>query len=319
MNSLSEAIEYLINNYEKLPVSSIECRKVVNLFWTATKYLKGSTSNQIPHETVYTLRKVLEDWIHDDFLITTALLDEPNYHFLGVNPGHIIKELVGRKAAIKEIDIEIIQIALPSIYRHRPLNNVALYHELGHFVDQYYGIINLFILSELKAGHLVDETEKNHLKEYFADLFAASYTGDAIKCFLSSFAEGHQASPTHPATDERSKVVENFLNGKQVDLVDAFNAILGAIKLPLLEKRYELPDISKSFGDIKPYAIASKEELHGINMSGRNYLKEALKKGADPWKSTSESKVSQIINDLVEKSIRNRMLKEKWENATTTS
>ncbi len=319
LSKLNETIEYLIGHYDKLPITANDFRSVVNLFWTATKYLKGSTSNQIPHETVYALRRVLEEWMGGSFLITTALLDEPNYHFLGVNPGHIIKDLISRAPAIKEIDIEVIQIALPRLYRHRPLNNVALYHELGHFVDSYFGIIKYYILQRKLAGQNLDEREINHLKELFADLFAASYTGDAIKCFLLSFAEGNPASLTHPATSNRVKYIDDFLSGKNVKLVDDFNRILDLRKLPLLEIKYTEPDIEEAFNDIKPYAIANNKELHGMNMIGRAFLKKAMQQTAEPWKSMPENKVSQIINDLVEKSVRNKMLKEKWGNASTTS
>lgn len=319
LTSLSSAIEYLINNHDKLPVTSQECREITNLFWSATKYLKGSTSNQIPYETVYTLRRALADWVKERCLITTALLEEPSYHFLGVNAGHAIKFLAGRKVPTKDIDVEIIQIALPRVYRHRPLNNVALYHELGHFIDHYHKIVSYLNLSHTHAGRPMTEQEQYHYKEHFADLFAACYVGDSISDFLSSFADGHGASRTHPATIDRIALINDFLSGNPNALVDEYNSVLRTLKLPFLGCRYLVPDIIPSFSDIRPYNIASDPELHGIHVAGCRLLKDAMKMDGSPWDSIQEEKVTAVINDLVEKSIRNKMLKEKWAYAVASS
>ncbi len=60
---------------------------------------------------------------------------------------------------------------------------------------------------------------------------------------------------------------------------------------------------------------ANDEELHGLLDSGWNYLCKAYEQKNDPWSAVSKQEIMRIINDLIEKSIRNRMIKLKWSDA----
>lgn len=309
LDNLIQAVKHVISEYETLPpdVSST----VTQSIWIATKYLHGGTSKSVPYETVYALRLALEDWVTQPCAITTALRDDLDYHFWGVDPGQVIEKFIPRV----KFNSELIQIALPKLYRHYPLYNVALYHELGHFVDTKCGIVSFSLLLKPVAKIQDPKVVEAHRKEHFADLFAASYTGSANSLFLNAVAPGVPASVTHPATMARVQVVDDFLSGKSNSIVDFYQDVLSKRGLPNLEKRYTTPDLTGTFDSIRTYQIPDDKELHGIIDAGWNFLFGAYKQNREPWDVINKEEIMRIVNDLIEKSIRNRMVRVKWDAA----
>ncbi len=312
LSSLIQAIELVIDDYEKLP--SAVTHEISNTIWTAAKYLKGGSSKTIPYESVYALKIALKDWVSGECAITTALLDDLNYHFNQVAPGDVIEKFIPSVS----FETKLIQIALPKLYRHRPIYNVALYHELGHFVDRQFGITKLTMLAHPLKPEASEEDHRiyeSHLGEYFADLFAASYTGTSIASFLNLIVPNQAASFTHPATNDRTSVVNDFLSKKSQLVVDMFQSTLANRGLPSLEIRYVAPDIKESFNNIRTYQIANTAELHGIIESGWTMWLEEREK--EPWVNLEDREFARILNDLIEKSIRNKMISTKWNDANS--
>jgi hypothetical protein len=155
-----------------------------------------------------------------------------------------------------------------------------------------------------------------HLREYFADLFAACYCGSAIKRFLEGFAPSSGPSFTHPATYDRIQVVQAVLTGTQHAMIDAFNLALKARAQPLLKPRFIRPALDACFDAIRPAALSSDAEVHGILDAAWEYLDRAAERSTEPWKSLDDLEIERVINDLVEKSIRNRMILEQWNRET---
>ncbi len=290
--------------------------------WTASKFLSGSTSKKIPYEIVHCLNMTLKSWTQKNALITTALIQDKNFYFQGVSSDFytLAKALCG-----VEFKNELVQIALPQIYQHRPLLNVALYHELGHFLDIAHGVINyslLLIPSEQLSLPGIDfsawspeqqnEIAINHRCEYFADIFAASYLGKAYKDFLLAFAKDASISWTHPATDDRLALIDVFLEGKQNNIIDLFQKSLTNLGLRKLEIAFSVPDISEAFDNVRPYAIKDEKELHGIFEAGTTYLQQMLETPKCSWIEAGESTTERVISNLVEKSIRNSMIIDRW-------
>ncbi|MES9928562.1 MAG: hypothetical protein ABW158_10650 [Candidatus Thiodiazotropha sp. 6PDIVS] len=311
LDNLILAVRRVLEEFDKLPPDVTE--SVARLIWLATKYLHGGTSKSVPYETVYALKLALEDWVSHPCAITTALLDDLDYHFWGVDPGQILEEFVPGL----DFKTELIQIALPKLYRHYPLYNVALYHELGHYVDKKCGVTSLSLLTHPPVSGQDEDAVESHRKEYFADLFAASYTGKSIGLFLDAIAHDAEDSSSHPATSKRISVVNDYLEGKQSDLLDMYQSVLDKRGLPKLQKMFVCPDIEDSFNSIRTYSIKNNEELHGIIEAGWVLLYGAYKQNMKPWKDIDKNEIMRILNDLIEKSIRNRMIKMKWENAIT--
>lgn len=323
LSQLREAVKRLLEQYESIPQPLTNA--ITNQVWSATKFLAGSTSKRIPYEIAYGLRLVLKDWEKEEAVVTTAITQDlrHSFYFEGVS-----KEFYMLVEAFLDVkfDAQLVQIALPQIYRHRPLYNVALYHELGHFLDVHHGVTKLTLViappdklalpgvdSSQIHGLDLEVRHNNHRMEYFADLFAASYAGRAYGAFLGDFAKDYDTSPTHPSTADRLSNIEDFLSGRSNPIIAVLQAALTSQGLPALEIHYRSPAITSAFDNVRPYPIASDEEVHGIFEAGYQYLQSALKRDAEPWANMSEGTVEAIVNDLVEKSIRNRMIVANWD------
>jgi len=314
IGKLVDLLNHVIKQYESIP-SDISYR-VSRLIWNSNKYISGSTANKIPYEIVHALNEALMDWSSDKHIITTALVDDPDFHFHGTNPGDEISKILSFPFDIK---VNLIQIALPKIYRHRYLNCMALYHELGHYIDSKYRITRSTYLFDDFIGSK-DEwvVDYSHRSEFFADLFAASYVGSALSSFLVKFAGEAGTSDTHPATKDREKVIESFLAGEDSIEIGRISKALKFLKLPELKARFQIPSVDNCFNNIRPCRIESSPELHGIIPAAWQYLENTFKDISTPWDDMEENQISSIVNDLVEKSVRNLIVKNKWEYATSS-
>ncbi len=303
----------LIQEYPSTPTEV--SKNLLESIWTASKYLIGSTTKTIPYELVYALSTALRDWNIGNNIVTTALIDEFNFYFQGIDPN--FKKLVKSYLTI-EISHDLIQIALPKLYIHKPLYSIPLYHELGHFIDNHKRITSYSRLLHPLPGKYHEQVEVAHRQEFFADIFSASYTGLASVIFLNEFAANAVETHSHPSTKQRVEVMTSFLEGKSNGITDIFYNTLTKLGLPPLMRRYEVPKLVECFNNIRPYCIKNKKELHGILEAGWNYL---LTRDSEPDSGfneiSDEFEPAKIINDLIEKSIRNMILQEKWDNGST--
>ena len=297
--------------------------------WRGVHFLAGSAMRLHPFESVYGLRAAARDWIPEDILVITALTQEYNFGFQGV---HRHFKPIARDVLGIEVEADVVQIALPDVYRHKPLFSVALYHELGHFIDRRFQLsanVDLLypdlVLPSLSAPppgwskEVFAVARLRHLHEYFADLFAASYTGAAIKRFLEDFASNAEVSQTHPKTYDRGEVVEALINGKAHRVIDAFREALKARRCPDLTPRYVRPNVDAAFAALRTVPLQSIREVHGVLESGWEYLHRAADRADEVWKHIEDGEAERIVNDLVAKSIRNWMIREQWTHAPADS
>ncbi|MGH2637899.1 MAG: hypothetical protein ACRDF4_01215, partial [Rhabdochlamydiaceae bacterium] len=313
LEQLRETTAKLLSEFDKVPAEI--ARGLTRQIWIASKFLSGSASREIPYEIVYALNMALRDWHPPSsrkLAITTALLDDQQYYFLGISPlfYKVTQDLLGIT-----FQYDLVQIALPRLYKHRPTYNAALYHELGHFVEQYHRITRfsaLLLPAMSPASTEESERAQQHMKEHFADLFAASYVGEAIIRILSEIAPSEGASKTHPAMKTRIEVVTAYLEGKQNNIVDILMSSMKALSLAELNHKFTHPDISNSFGNIRPHRLSSDSEVHGILLSAYKFIDATLKSPPAAWSGIEEGDVVRIVNDLLEKSVRNRMITNGW-------
>ena len=285
--------------------------QLTTLIWRALRYLSGSVSREIPYEVVYGLDLALRDWVPQppNYVITTGFLAEPNYHFAGV-PENFYK-LAETMFGVR-FDHRVVQVALPQLYKHFPLNNSVLYHELGHFVDERFGISKLMLLIQQSTGQAGPISSPPHAAEFFSDLFGACYVGEAITVMIDSLAPDAASSPTHPATSDRKQVVASFLAGTPNDVVTLCNQALAAVQLEPLRRRFSEPQVDAQFDNVRPYVIQSHDEVHGLLLAGQKYLNNRIKNLNGMWAQVKEGDAIRMINDLVEKSLRNWMIRERW-------
>lgn len=310
---LLDAIEHVLKNQTTLSEDIVRAFAYYAL--SANRYLSGSTTKKSPYEVEYCLKAALPKWTQRDFLITTALTDERDFHFRPTDPWGFIK------TALPSFDTQgfdplLVQLGVPRIYSHKPLYCIPLYHELGHFVDIASGVTNLSLL--LQPSNSAPET--NHRLEHFADLFAASYVGRSSIRALETIAPNNPTSGTHPSTGDRVALVEDFLAGKNSGLIVLFQTCLTQLNLPQLSIEFRVPNLKDAFDDVRTYSVADDKELHGIFDAAWSYFEMALNSRSAPWikARTSDDEIEKIINDLTEKSIRNASIKKRWVGGVTS-
>jgi hypothetical protein len=287
----------------------------VGQVWAAYRYLSGTVSRETPYEVVFGLELALRDWVADKpYVITTAFLAELSYHFEGVPPQFY--RLTESELGVA-FENRVVQIALPQLYKHQPLNNAVLYHELGHFVDQQFAISIMMELRHVGAGGSPTPSQVSHCAEYFSDLFAACYVGEAVANMVDAIAPGAPNSYTHPASAERRLVVEKFLAGGVHPVLSLANESLVALGLLPLRTRFVEPDVTLCYDDVRPYRLTVESEVHGVLPAAQKYLLRRIGCLDGAWAGFDEGRAIQVVNDLTEKSIRNWMVREAWRNGSS--
>jgi hypothetical protein len=332
LNQLRSVLDKLLSKLSDTPPTiNFDVGQLIgHHVWELTQFLTGSTTKRIPYEVVFAIEKAAGEWTSRKLLITTAILQEANFYFIG-----------GRKDFFNTVETELgivissqpIQIALPHIYRHKPLFCIPLFHELGHFVDTSNEVVTTSMLTEpedsgpdlpdlptsaeiaKKSGPdrtFFKEVVQQHRREYFADLFCGAYTGKAARGFLEEFCPNNSVSPTHPSSAARYAVIEAFLSATPNPIVDLLQRALAARGLPALTKRCATIHLDATFDEVRPYKLTSNEEVFGLFDAGWSYLKKTWTNPSNLWRNLSEDVVERVANDLTEKSIRNRMIVEGW-------
>lgn len=325
IEKLLDVLEHVQNNigtYNDDVVSSF-----INQLWSCQRYLLGSQSNEIPYEMQFCLSIAIKDWISKECIVTTALLDEKNFHLYSTNIWDFVEKAITGYDPKNYTPI-LIQIVLPRVYKYKPTFCAPLYHELGHFIDFYFKITEVSLLlcpPQIMAGHpqltpqQLYAVHQRHRQEFFADLFASCYCGDTLNQSLQIISPGRTASVTHPSTADRVSVVDDFLSGRQNLIVNMFQTCLRQLQMPPLSIRFDKPNVSECFNDVRPVVIPNDRELHGFFNAAWNYLNEAIEKRTAPWISASmkPAEIENIVNNLVEKSIRNYNVRVRWKDVVT--
>lgn len=292
--------------------------EILNYIFKGLEFLDNSTLNVIPYEIVSCLQIALDDWVNSDNFIIVTSLSNRNLDFLfeseSIEIFNNINAEIKSRYGLK-ITNRLIKIVLPKVLSRDYLSIVVLYHELGHFIDSELHISEKIIYAKygFKDSYLYTQSELQeyyHYMEYFADLFAAQYISNASNLFLGYIAYDCPDSHTHPSTRSRIGIVDDFLNNnsnfKIIEITDALQSS-GCDSFKIRHKKL---DINKSdFQKLIPQQISTKEELHYIfklgwdfwNTSEVNFLKTF----------TAKQKYN-VINNLVEKSISNYIIKQKW-------
>lgn len=284
--------------------------------WSAHKYLAGSTVSESPYEIEYCLRAALSDWVPDECVVATTLTTELDFHFWLLDIGAAIDNFVPTFA--RKANARLIPIAMPRLYKNRPLYCTPLYHELGHFIDKRYAVVELSLVRFPPSTHTPLEVERSHRAEYFSDLFAAQYVGAVAAHTLEQIAPGAPATASHPATADRVAIIQSLLSGSPNQTIEQFNLVLTQLALPNLIIRHVVPAVVEVFDDIRPCDLTDVAELHGLFPACWDYL-EAIQAGANTaWAARDREfpEIDKVINGLLEKSIRNHSIEGKWRAAS---
>lgn len=244
-------IDYILSTYnETVLLANIDL--FYSTLWflgNSHSYIVSSTSDDVSSEIFSCLRFVSKEWIPDpEKYVIVCSQGDYAYNFFDWNGNDVYDQLestFGFRFAMRMIPIK-----MPFHMQSDFMFNAALYHEIGHFIDRYHKIIAT-IIEEEKNGNIVipqadvylkDMTEDratnvdeyykqltNFLKEYFADLFAARYTGKSIFYYLKYVNPSGDADKDHPSVFCREKMVDEFL-GDSANYGDLLNLILSYTK-----------------------------------------------------------------------------------------
>lgn len=317
-----QAINHVINNLANYPDDVV--RQFETHVWWVMQFVRGSRSNDAPYETQYVLRKVLNDWIPDDALISSAALEEFKF-FLNTAD---LWDHIGRTLNLFDTQSYkplVVRIGSPEVYKHRPIFCIPLFHELGHFVDHHFKIseLSMLLMPPTSPQPGISPGDWNfinlrHRMEHFADLFSSCYCGSASTKSLLAIAPDHADSPTHPSTAKRVATVDDFLTGRTNSIVNLIQATLKARGQRELAQWFNVPDLTASFNDVVTYRISNVEELYGIFLAGWDYLQNQLLNRTAPWadECVDAYTIEKTVNDLIEKSIRNFEICERWADVT---
>lgn len=337
ISELTAVIRKLLERLESTtaPINLDLASGLADHIWFLTQFLTGSTTKQIPYEVTYAIDRAAKEWTGRELLITTAILQESNFYFMAGNPTFF--EAVESELQIT-IDSRPVQIALPYIYRHKPLFCLPLFHELGHFVDKDNEVVPTTLLRSPETSgpdlpdlptsadiatmnpveqKVVGKIVVAHRKEYFADLFSACYVGTASSGFLQEFSPNNAASHSHPSSTSRANLLADFAAGKPNPIIEMFQDALKALGLPLLHSRASSVDLTTTFGTVRPFTPASDNQLYGLFESAWTFLNAQWASPTGHWVHLPEDERARLVNDLTEKSIRNRMLVEGWHAASS--
>lgn len=260
-----------------------EKQEHLNFIFKSLEFLKDSTLNSIPFEVVSCLELAMNDWINpNEYIIVTSLNN--NVGAYSYDPSLAFEDLLySSLAANYSIVFEkrLVQINVPLMLAKDYFSSVVLYHELGHFIDLYFGVTRLIAFDlitnykpyewliyqtflpfkqDMKLSYYI----QLHLAEYFCDIFAAQYIGFTSNYYLQYITKNSSStSLTHPSTINRVRVVDDFLNEKPNPIIQIIQIYLSQITGKSLKKRFA--DIESSdFYDFIPLVIETPEHLHGI-------------------------------------------------------
>jgi hypothetical protein len=316
--TLAEVFESVqAHDYSKFTANQLITKKqIIDFVFESIEYLDNSTLTVIPFEMVYCLEEALNEWIpKNTYIVVTSLsnslLSYSIKDSLALNPA--IYALI-QNDYNKAFNHRLIQITLPRYYVHDYLANVVLYHELGHFIDRTYKISESIVFiqaqkNNMPLNHPDIPIYVRHYMEYFADIFAAQYVGNASNLFLDYIAHKIPDSYTHPATDKRIEVVKNFLDGNHraepiAELMQMTHAKTG-MNLQIRFDNLPLDD----FNSLLPYELINERQLHSIFLAGWNAWQEQPNNLTNQFGNDVAYKA---INNLIEKSISNYIVVKNW-------
>ncbi|MEZ0483174.1 hypothetical protein [Fibrella aquatica] len=344
LKCISERVEASTNTPDPFVY---EIKQALDFIYKSLEVLDSSTLNLIPYETIECLKSALRDWTKntDNYIIVTSLINE--LYGFSFDPTLV----VGFEQRYKDfknnygVDFKsrLIQINFPRALSRDYLASVVYYHELGHFVDTIFKITNTltrtlfsdyssnpvgtttllgnffpFINNSNYSAQAKQQIIYNHLGEYFCDLFASQYVGRSLNSYLLYITENNPNSTTsHPASSLRCQLVDDFIDGNANYLVDYIKGAVLRITGKPLCIRHDKPTGNDIYNFLPPI-IDNERQLHGLIALGWDIwqgdwtlFKDNMNMDTIPNRDTLYT----ILNNLIEKSIGNYIVTEKWKKS----
>jgi len=259
-------------------------RGILNRIFIGIEHLNYKNEDDLAIELIAPLDMVLNEWFDngEEYLIVISYNNSLNNFYVSALPEEVreLVELECQQLFNSPFKQLLIQISKPKLLIDDFLGSVPVYHELGHFVDFNYQITKS--IYDDKSGYkpLLSDDERsmelNHLREHFADIFAAQYIGLSSNEMLNYIAYKAKKVFTHPSTDTRISVVKAFVTGTgSSEHFEIVHKLIEQTKKRtngrILIDRCKFPAISP-FELNRPVKMENKEELHSLFSLGWNDL-----------------------------------------------
>lgn len=285
VEDLHELLEY-VQHYDYSKITDPEkvgLRDALNLLSHSIAYLHTTTKDDLTCEIFSCLRLVLKDWIPTEADKYVIVCTHGDYSILHNNVLGPIYEYVEKFYKIS-FRRKLISINIPLYRKSDFLFNSVLYHEIGHFIDNYYHI-TARLTQQFSSGIKMVPQQADYfkgvdfsnpantnwnkvycyLREYFADIFASQYIGKTVYKYLLYVDPVGCGSDTHPASESRIKLVDDFVDNKSVN-IELLKSLKEATHLSSareLERRDEVIDITP-FLSLNVVSPESPKQLHNI-------------------------------------------------------
>lgn len=299
---------------------------LLNFIAREIEFLDFKSKKEIPYKLIQCLNLILEDWIDDKHLFTIAFSSNSKNltdYYTPVITETTLKSLnhVTESLGLNFVyEYGLIQISQPRFFINDFLSSIPTYHELGHFIDNNYGIsehASSKLPKNLSKHPIVnsEKQRKDYLAEHFANIFAAQYLAELIieKINFTSFGgKNDQEYSAHPSIEKRISIINTFLtnSGPDEDL-EIINQLKESTKIKTGMKSFERELINRKieltqnpFMLDKKVKLNASEELHSLFIEGWNsfYNSEKFKiRYPEPIKRLKR------INKLIEQTIDSTM------------
>lgn len=285
VEDLRKLLDYVSKyDYSKIPdPEKIGLRDALNLLSHSIAYLQTTTKEDLTSEMFSCLRLVLKDWIPTEADKYVIVCSQGDYSILRneyLDPAY---EHVEKFYKIP-FRRKLISINTPLYRKSDFLFNSVLYHEIGHFVDNYYHITDRMMQQFVHGVKRVPQQSEyfkgidfstpgntnwnrvySYLREYFADIFASQYIGKTVYTYLLYVNPIGDGTETHPSSANRIKIVDDFVdnNTANIELLECIKEATRLTSKKVLERRYEDIDITP-FLSLNIASPTSPKQLHNI-------------------------------------------------------
>lgn len=323
-------------------------RKVLEFFKESLVLLDNNTISSVPHEIVECLNSAASQWLsdYDDYIIVMV---EGPYAIRPQVENYRLFYVTLRAKCNVEFKYILLRVSMPRQLARDYLTNVCLFHELGHFVDTKYKISETVIYSLFNywisgkrmdiekwfiarvppflvssdPGRPITYTPASYtlhfLMEYFADLFGAQYVGENYLNHLEYLCDDVNADdPQHPSYTKRKLMYDDYCKGPDSNVVLKliFEKTLEVTKHGLAQRYVEIDN--NSMYSLVPTVLKNQDEMLSIFKTGWDvYMNGAAKieKENKLLHPLAPDQVYTIVNNLIEKSISNYLIKKEWNSA----
>lgn len=325
VEDLRKLLDY-VQHYDYTKISDPEevgLRDALSLISHSIAYLHTTTKEDLTCELFSCLRLVLKDWIPAEADKYVIVCSQGDYSILQnefLEPAYQHIEMFYKVRFRRRL----ISINTPLYRKNDFLFNSVLYHEIGHFIDNYYHISERLTQLFAKGAKLVPQQMEYfkdvdfstfkmikwnkvycYLREYFADIFASQYIGKTVYYYLLYVNPTGGGNETHPASADRVRIVDDFVDKKTVN-IELLECLKEATRLSSkmeLIRRDEEIDITP-FLSLKIVFPDNVKQLHNIFQKIWGlWINQRENFIAVNGKSLSDAEIYQHINELTAASI----------------